>query len=102
MFNGKNLKIVRTLKQEISSKLRWLGFSSSNSEKSSADYIKMISGVNELQSSEAERKLEQMVRSQLKSEFPGIENKKSYEFLVDAVIHNYKKKQLKAEDELLK
>ena len=66
MFNGKNLKIVRTLKQEISSKLRCLGFSSNNSEKSSADYIKMISGVNELQSSEAERKLEQMVRSQLK------------------------------------
>jgi len=101
MFNGKNLKIVRNLKQEISSRLRWLGFSG-NSQKSSVDYIKMISGVNELQSSDAEKKLEQMVRSQLKSEFPGIENKKSYEFLVDAVIHNYKKKELKAQDELLK
>jgi hypothetical protein len=34
----------------------------------------------------------------LKEEFPGIENKKSYELLVDAVIYNYKKKKLKAED----
>ena len=48
-----------------------------------------------------ERKLEQMVRNQLKSEFPGIENQKSYELVVDAVMHNYKKKELKAQDELL-
>lgn len=100
MFNRiKNLKIVKTLK-EISPKLRWLNFVDRNIDKSSTDYISMISGVKELKSSADERKLEAMVRQQLKDEFPGIENKKSYELLVDAVIHNYKKKQLQAMDEV--
>ena len=93
-----NLKIVRTLKQEISPKLRWLNFMNKYSDKSSADYISMISGVEELKSSSDERKLEAMVRQQLKEEFPNIENSKSYELLVDAVMYNYKKKQLQTED----
>ena len=71
-------------------------------DKSSPDYIRMISGVDELKSSSDERKLEAMVREQLKEEFPNIENMKSYELLVDAVIYNYKKKQLQAMDELEK
>lgn|SRR5574344_1571975 len=95
----KNLKIVRKLKEEISPKLRWLMFSHDANKKSNPDYIRMISGVDELKSSPEERKLDAMVRSQLKEEFPGIENKKSYELLVDAVIYNYKKKKMKAEDE---
>lgn len=94
----KNLKIVKKLKQEISPKLRWLKFSK-QMDKSSPEYIRMISGVDELKSSSDERKLEAMVREQLREEFPNIENMKSYELLVDAVIHNYKKKQLQAKDE---
>lgn len=93
----KNLKIVKTLKEEISPKLRWLNFMNKNSKPS--DYVSMITGVEELKSSSDERKLEAMVRQQLKEEFPNIENMKSYELLVDAVIHNYKKKQLQAMDE---
>ena len=96
----KNLKIVKTLGQQISPKLRWLNFMNLNANKKSADYISMISGVDELKSSSDERKLEAMVREQLKEEFPNIENMKSYELLVDAVIHNYKKKQLQAMDEM--
>ncbi len=96
----KNLKIVKTLNEQISPKLRWLNFMNRN--KNNADYISMISGVDELKSSSDERKLEAMVREQLKAEFPNIENMKSYELLVDAVIHNYKKKQLQAMDELEK
>ncbi len=96
----KNLKIVRQLKQEISPKLRWLMFSNKGIKKSSPEYIKMISGVDELKSSADERRLEAMVREQLKMEFPNIEEMKSYELLVDAVMHNYKKKQLQAEDNL--
>lgn len=94
-----NLKIVKTLKQQLSPKLRWLNFMNIKRDKSSADYISMISGVEELQSSSDERKLEAMVRQQLREEFPDIENSKSYELLVDAVMHNYKKKQLQLEDE---
>ena len=98
----KNLKIVKTLKQQLSPKLRWLNFMNHNMDKSSPDYVRLISGVDELKSSSDERKLEAMVREQLKEEFPNIENMKSYELLVDAVIYNYKKKQLQAMDELEK
>lgn len=94
----KNLKIVKTLNEQISPKLRWLNFM--NRDKKNADYISMISGVDELKSNSDERRLEAMVREQLKEEFPNIENMKSYELLVDAVMHNYKKKQLQAQDEL--
>lgn len=94
----KNLKIVKTLNEQISPKLRWLNFM--NRDKKNADYISMISGVDELKSSSDERRLEAMVREQLKEEFPNIESMKSYELLVDAVMHNYKKKQLQAQDEL--
>lgn len=96
----KNLKIVKQFKQQISPKLRWLNFANYNVNKSSTDYIRMITGVDELKSSSDERKLEAMVREQLKKEFPNIENMKSYELLVDAVVHNYKKKQLQAMDEI--
>lgn len=100
MFNRfKNLKIVKKFKSEVSPKLRWLMFSNKNADKTSKDYIQMVSGV-ELQSMSDERKLEAMVREQLKAEFPNIEEMKSYELLVDAVMHNIKKKQLQAEDSL--
>ena len=72
----------------------------SNIDKTSPDYIRLLTGNEELQSSADEQKLEAMVRQQLKDEFPNIENSKSYELLVDAVIHNYKKKQLQAMDEI--
>ena len=95
----KNLKIVKKLKSEVSPKFRWLMFSNKNANKTSKDYIQMVSGV-ELQSMSDERKLEAMVREQLKAEFPNVESMKSYELLVDAVMHNIKKKQLQAMDNL--
>ena len=92
----KNLKIVKQLNKTISPRLRWLMFADKTKDKTSADYISMISGVDELKSSSDERRLEAMVREQLKEEFPNIEKMKSYELLVDAVMHNLKKKQLQA------
>ena len=67
-----------------------------NQNKNSAEYINMITS-SEVRVS-GTQKLEAMVRAQLRKEFPGIENKKSYEFLVASVIHNYQKKQLQATD----
>ena len=61
------------------------------------DYIKSLSGA-ELKIKSDEQRLEAMVRKQLKEEFPNIEKSSSYDLLVDAVIHNYKSKQLQAED----
>jgi len=96
----KNLKIVKKLNETISPKLRWLNYTNSTVDKTSADYIANISGVEELRVTSDEQRLEAMVREQLKEEFPNIENMKSYELLVDAVMHNLKKKQLQAEDSL--
>ena len=96
----KNLKIVKKLNETISPKLRWLNYANHAQDKTSPDYIKMISGVEDIQTNSDERKLEAMVREQLKEEFPNIENMKSYELLVDAVMHNLKKKQLQAMDNL--
>ena len=96
----KNLKIVKNLKSEIAPKLRWLMFARDNNKKSSSEYIKMVTGVETLKSNSDELRLEAMVREQLKEEFPNIENMKSYELLVDAVMHNLKKKQLQATDNI--
>ncbi len=92
-----NFKLVQKLKETISPKLRWLKFS--NMDKRSLDYVQMVSGV-ELKSMSDAARLEAMVREQLKAEFPNIESSKSYELLVDAVMHNMRKKQLQAMDNL--
>ena len=97
----KNLKLVQRLKETVSPRLRWLAFSNKNNlDKSTTDYLETISGVENLKSLSDDLELEAMVRAQLKEEFPNIESMKSYELLVDAVIHNIKKKQLQATDNL--
>lgn len=62
------------------------------------DYMKSLSST-ELKIKSDEQRLEAMVRQQLKEEFPNIEKSASYDLLVDAVIHNYKSKQLQASDD---
>lgn len=97
----KNLKIVKKLKENVSPKFRWISFSNKNKlDKSTTDYLESISGVDNLKSLSDEQELEAMVRTQLKEEFPNIEKMKSYELLVDAVMHNIRKKQLQATDNL--
>ena len=63
------------------------------------DYIKYLSNT-ELKIKSDEQRLEAMVRQQLREEFPNIEKSPSYDLLVDAVIHNYKSKQLQAIDDV--
>ena len=90
----KNLKLVQKIKETVSPKSRLQKYANKTQlDKSTTDYLESISGV-EMFSDRQE--LEAMVRSQLKEEFPGIENKKSYELLVDAVMNNIMKKQLQA------
>ena len=97
----KNLKLVQNLKNTVSPKLRWLSFSNKNQlDKSTTAYLEEISGVENLQTLSDEQELEAMVRAQLKEEFPNIESLKSYDLLVDAVMHNLRKKQLQATDNL--
>ncbi len=97
MFNLKNLKIVKHLKS-IKPKLKWLMFSQIQDYKINSKYIDMI--CSEGDSNRNNNRLEQMVRETLIKEFsPEIQNMKSYELLVDAVVHNLKKKQLEQMDE---
>jgi len=92
-----NLKFLKMLKNAINPKADLLAFSEGQ-KIANEDYIKSLSGT-ELKIKSDEQRLEAMVRQQLKEEFPNIEKSPSYDLLVDAVIHNYKSKQLQAADD---
>ena len=92
-----NLKFLKSLKNALDPKAGLLAFSESQ-KTVNEDYIKSLSGT-ELKIKTDEQRLEAMVRQQLKEEFPNIEKSPSYDLLVDAVIHNYKSKQLQAADD---
>ena len=92
-----NLRFFKSLKQALDPKANLLTFSSSQ-RKANENYIESLSS-NELKIKSDEQRLEAMVRQQLKEEFPNIEKSSSYDLLVDAVIHNYKTKQLQATDD---
>ncbi len=97
MFNLKNLKIVKQL-SSIKPKLKWLMFSQMQDYKVNSKYIDMICAENN-DANSANDRLEDIVRASLIREFtPEIQKMKSYEFLVDAVVHNLKKKQLSEYD----
>ena len=85
-------KFFKSLKNSISS-------NSDNQNLINEEYMKSLSGA-ELKIKSDEQRLEAMVRKQLKEEFPNIEKSASYDLLVDAVIHNYKSKQLQATDDV--
>ena len=94
----KNLKIVKKL-SKVSPKLKWLMFSQIQDYKINSEYIDMICSDESKKTNSDSDRLEAMVRESLVKEFsPSIKNMKSYELLVDAVVHNIKKKQLQATD----
>ncbi len=94
----KNLKIVKKLKQ-VSPKLKWLMFNQMQDYKINSEYIEMICSDEKKAVNSDNDRLEAMVRESLVKEFsPSVENMQSYELLVDAVVHNIKKKQLQATD----
>lgn len=85
-------KFFKSIKNTISS-------SANGNNIADDEYLKSLSGT-ELKIKSDEQRLEAMVRQQLKEEFPNIEKSASYDLLVDAVIHNYKSKQLQASDDV--
>lgn len=93
-----DMKFFKSLKEALDPKAGLTAFSSSQA-KNRDELIKSLSG-NELKIKADEQRLEAMVRQQLKEEFPNIEKSSSYDLLVDAVIHNYKSKQLQATDDV--
>ena len=93
-------KFLKNLKEAMNPKVNLLTFSEGQ-RFANEEYIKSLSST-ELKIRADEQRLEAMVRQQLKEEFPNIEKSPSYDLLVDAVIHNYKSKQLQAMDEKTK
>lgn len=95
-MNFKNFKIVRTLKN-ISPKLKWVLFSKFQECKIASRYIDYLIPEDKKDINKDNEKLEKMVRDTLIKEFsPKIKNMKSFDLLVDATVHNIKKKQLKS------
>lgn len=93
-MNFKNLKFVKKLKN-IAPKIRWVMFKNVQDYKINSEYIDYIIP-EETKGVEFDNlKLENMVKESLIKEFGSeIKNSKSYNLLVDAVVHNLKKKQL--------
>ncbi len=90
----KNLKIVKKL-NSISPRLKWLMFSKIQDLKIGARYLDFLIPDEKKSVDYDNSKIEAMVRETLMQEFsPNIAKSTSYEFLVDAVVHNLKKKQL--------
>ena len=96
MANLKNF--INSIKEALDPRANLVEFSQSQAADRD-DYIKSLS-TNDLKMRTDEQRLEAMVRKQLKEEFPNIEKSSSYDLLVDAVIHNYKSKQLQATDDI--
>ncbi len=95
-MNFKNLKLVRKL-ANLSPRLKWFMFKSIQDYKIGSKYIDYLIPDEQKAPGYDNDKLEKMVRETLAKEFsPKIKDAKSYELLVDAVVHNLKKKQLEA------
>ena len=91
-------KFINSIKEAFDPRANLNTFSQQQMEERD-NLIKSLSS-SELKIQADEQRLEAMVRQQLKEEFPNIEKSSSYDLLVDAVIHNYKSKQLQATDDI--
>ena len=96
----KNLKIVKKLKN-IAPKIKWVMFKSVQDYKINSQYIDYIIPEEKKGIEYDNLKLENMVKESLIKEFgPKIKSSKSFNLLVDAVVHNLKKKQLSSFDDI--
>lgn len=94
----KNLKFVKTIKN-LSPKLKWFMFKNIQDYKIGSKYIDYLIPDENKGIHKDEERLENMVKESLVKEFgPKVKDMKSYNLLVDAVVHKLKKKQLESLD----
>lgn len=94
MRNLKKIKLTNKLKS-LAPRLKWMIFSEMQDYKLASDYIDFLCPDPKKESNPTAQ-LDAIVRASLIKEFsPEIQNTKSFEFLVDAVTHNLKRKALK-------
>jgi len=99
-MNLKNLKIVKQFKN-IKPRLKWLMFSKVQDYKINSKYVDFLISDTPKTVEDDEMKLEAMVRESLIKEFsPNVKDLKSFDLLVDAVVHNLKRKQLAESDNI--
>ena len=99
LMDFKNLKFVKTIKN-LSPKLKWFMFKSIQDYKIGSKYIDFLIPEENKEINKDSERLEKMVEETLIKEFgPKVKDMKSYNLLVDAVVHNLKKKQLKSFDD---
>lgn len=97
MFNPKKFKIVKSI-TKLKPRIKWLMYSKLRELKINANCVDLICEDNNI--SKTDKKLKQTVELMLKKEFSDkIQDYKSYETLVEAIIYNYKKKQLEAQED---
>lgn len=96
----KNSKFIKSLKN-ITPTIKGKIFKSIQDYKINSEYINYSIPKDKKSIEYDNEKLENMVKASLVKEFgPDIKKSKSYELLVDAVVHNLKKKQLEAFDDI--
>lgn len=95
-MNFKNFKIVRKI-GNLSNKLKWFMFKGMQSYKIRSRYIDYLIPEPKNSAANQDAILENMVKEALAAEFSSsVKDLKSYNLLVDAVVHKLKKKQLEA------
>lgn len=96
----KNLKFVKTIKN-LSPKLRWFMFKNIQDYKIGSKYIDYLIPEENKGIEKDHERLENIVKESLIKEFgPKVKEMASYDLLVDAVVHNLKRKQLKSIDDM--
>ena len=94
MKNLKSLKFTNKLK-EFGPKLKWFLFTEIQDYKLTSEYIDIICPDSSKRISDPLKKMENLVREALIREFsPEIQNSKSFDLLIDMVMHKLQKKSL--------
>lgn len=91
-------KKIREKLLTINLKMLWLSFCQAQ-KVNHKDYIELLTSNKNLKAVDESIKLEEIVKMQIKNDFPSISDK-SFELLVDATMHLIRKKQLQATEDI--
>ncbi len=92
MFNLKHFKLVKKLRN-VQPNINWLNFSESRQTSERDKFLNSLIDENKFVAEDM--KIRAMVEDMIKKEFPErLQNKESYEYLVDSVVNKLKQQQI--------
>jgi len=92
MFNLKHFKLVKKLRN-VQPNINWLNFSDSRQTSDRDKFLNSLIDENKFVAEDM--KIRAMVEDMIKKEFPErLQNKESYEYLVDSVVNKLKQQQM--------